>query len=245
MLVKNGNESNLWAGLAKSLAIVFIPFIFRLVCHENFSRRTEKMKKKTTSKKTRQTKKTPSLGLLLKKEVVKLGQQIGDLLPLEAQDIVAAIKQDHDSLRNYLGILKDTEKDMTERRRAYKAFAALLKSHSVSEEKAVYRPTADLAGREMHIKVAEGYVEHHVADDLMARIERTKDPMTWSAHANVLSENIEHHLKEEERDLLPLIRKTASAKKNMDMLAQFLFLRGQSQKKVTAKNAGVLKSVRG
>ena len=74
----------------------------------------------------------------------------------------------------------------------------------------------------------------------MKRMERTKDALVWSAHANVLSESVEHHLKEEERDLLPLLRKSASAKTNDEMLSRFISLRQKSQKRVSKKNAGVL-----
>ncbi|MES3037973.1 MAG: hemerythrin domain-containing protein [Bdellovibrionota bacterium] len=171
----------------------------------------------------------------------KITEQIYDLLSMHPKDVVEAVKADHKALRNYLGVLKNTDEKMSVRRRAYDSFAALLKSHSVAEEKAVYVPSLKLTGREMHIKIAEGYVEHYIADTLMKRMESTDDALTWSAHANVLAENMEHHLKEEERDLLPLIRKAAPAKLNMDMLQEFFSLRAKSQKKITAKNAGALK----
>ena len=130
---------------------------------------------------------------------------------------------------------------MGERRRAYSQFSALLKSHTVAEEKIVYGTAEEFTGREMHVKIAEGFVEHHLADDLMSRIEKTRAPMEWSAHANVLSEIVEHHLKEEERDLLPLIRDSVPAETAEKMLSQFLALRRKSQISVTRKNAGVLK----
>lgn len=155
-------------------------------------------------------------------------------------DIVGSIKLDHDDLRNFIDQLKDTSLDMSERRRAYEQFSALLKSHTEAEEKAVYQVAIGMTGREMHIKIAEGFVEHRVADELMSRIEAARDPLEWSAHANVLAEVVEHHLKEEERDLLPLIRKTATVEQNMDMLAQYLDIRGRTQLKVTKDNEGVL-----
>ena len=167
--------------------------------------------------------------------------KIADLFSKAPGDVVAAIKADHDGLRSYLKILKDTDKEMSERRRAYGAFKALLQSHSSSEEKAVYAPTAKLAGHELHLKVAEGYVEHQLADDLMARIAKVKNPIDWSAHVNVIAEIVEHHLDEEESDLLPLVRKTASPVQNAKMLKTFIALREKTQKKVTPKNAGVLK----
>jgi len=174
-----------------------------------------------------------------KKQSVK--SQIFDFFSTRPKDITSAIKMDHRGLRHYLKLLKDTDGKMTERRRAYASFSALLKSHSNAEEKIVYEATFKLTGREMHIKVQEGYVEHHLANDLMKRIEKTNDPMEWSAHANVLSEIIEHHLKEEERDLLPLIKKAESAKLDQKMLNQFLAFRSKTQIKVNKKNAGVLK----
>ena len=78
----------------------------------------------------------------------------------------------------------------------------------------------------MHLKNAEAYAEHKIAKDLMKRIESAKDSAEWCAHANVLSENIEHHLKEEEqeeeRDLLPLVRKGFTAKLAQEMLTSYV-----------------------
>ena len=159
----------------------------------------------------------------------------------EPKDIAAAIKKDHEALRSFMDLLKDTDADMSERRRAYTSFASLLKSHSYVEEHVVYKMMEKLSGREMHIKIEEGYVEHQLGTDLMKRIAKCKRPLEWSAHANVLSEIMEHHLKEEERDLLPLIQKTASKKQNQIMLDEFIKERRSTQRKVNPKNAGVLK----
>lgn len=201
------------------------------------------MKAKTKTRKTR-AKSPAAAGVVerIKNEAFKLAEQWKGIFPAAPQDIVAAIEEDHKGLRNYLSILKDTGKDMTERRRAYAAFSALLKSHSKAEQTAVYVPTLKLPGHEMHIKVAEGYVEHFLADELMKKMARTKDALMWSAHANVLAETTEHHLKEEERDLLPLVRKTAPPEQNAQMLKKFVQLRKGSQKRVSKKNAGVLQS---
>ncbi len=179
----------------------------------------------------------------LKGKAEKIIEQVSNIFAARPKDMEAAIKMDHDSLRNFLKTLKDTDKDMTERRRAYAQFASLLQSHSDCEEQVAYKTAVEFPGHEMHIKIAEGYVEHQLASDLMARIEKTTDALTWSAHANVLSEIIEHHLKEEERDLLPLMRKATSASVDAEMLTKYLFLREGSQKKVTEKNSGVLKSL--
>jgi hemerythrin-like domain-containing protein len=171
----------------------------------------------------------------------KLTEQALNLYNDLPRDVVSAIKKDHKSLRSFLDVLKDTDAKMSERRKAYAQFSSLLKSHTEAEEKVVYNATFKLAGKEMHIKVAEGFVEHNLAADIMKRIEKTTNALEWSAHANVLSEIVEHHLDEEERDLLPLVRKKSNAKLDLKMLTEYILLRMKTQKKVSRKNAGVLK----
>lgn len=203
--------------------------------------------KSTTAKNSKKSaaktsgKKATKAGSSVTAKLGQLVEVIESYLPVKAGDIVTAIKEDHKGLRNYLGLLKDTDKPMNERRQAYKSFSELLKSHTIAEEKVVYAQADELTGKELHIKIAEGYVEHQVADDLMKRIEASRDPMEWSAHCNVLSEIVEHHLKEEERDLLPLIRRKAKPTMNMEMLADYMALRAKTQKRPSGKNAGALK----
>lgn len=182
---------------------------------------------------------------LFKESLERIAEKMSNFFLSRPKDTSAAIKMDHEGLRNFLGILKDTDRDMTERRRAYELFSSLLKSHTIAEEGIIYKTAGNMVGREMHIKIAEGYVEHKLAEDLMKRIEACKDPMDWSAHANVLSEIVEHHLKEEERDLLPLIKKSATAKVDMDMLVDYLAVRAQTQSTVTDKNSGSLEILKG
>jgi hemerythrin-like domain-containing protein len=207
-------------------------------------KKSGKMKKKTAKvvrlKVTESKNKPRAQGSAFAEGAQKITSIFEGLFSSRPKDIVDAIKIDHEALRNFLKILKDTDADMKIRRSAYAQFAALLKSHSHSEEQALYVPSDKLPGRDMHIKIAEGYVEHQVGTDIMQRIERAKNPVTWSAHANVLSETIEHHLAEEERDLLPLVRKTASPSLNASMLEKYLKLRAASQRKRTPKNSGVL-----
>lgn len=197
-------------------------------------------KKKTVRKTTKARAKPAGSGL--KGKMTQLTEQLEDIFSSRPQDITSAIKMDHKALRNFLDVLKDTDRDMKERRQAYASFSALLKSHSKVEEEVVYQETFKLTGKELHIKVEEGFVEHRLAKDLMKRIERTEKALEWSAHANVLSEIVEHHLKEEERDLLPEIKKAASKKLDQLMLERYIDQRSKTQQKVTSKNAGVLKA---
>ncbi len=204
-------------------------------------------RRKKTMKKTRSTKVRPKEIKLtwrnaLKEGFGKIAGQVEGIFQSRPADLVSAIKMDHDGLRQFLKTLKDTNLNMAERRRAYALFSSLLKSHTIAEEKVAYETADNFTGKELHIKIAEGFVEHQVADDLMKRIEKTKDPLTWSAHANVLSEIVSHHLDEEDRDLLPLIRRKTPSDLDADLVTQYLKLRSRTQKKTTPKNKGALKA---
>jgi hemerythrin-like domain-containing protein len=219
----------------------------KTMAKQNAKKSSKSTSKKTSSRKAApkaksQSGKSQSALELLKSKLASIAEVVESYRPGKVVDIVGAIKEDHKGLRNFLDILKDVEKPITERRRAYKAFSELLKSHTTAEEEAVYERLPELTGRTLHVKMAEGFVEHQLAEDLMKRIERATDPLVWGAHCNVLSEIVEHHLKEEERDLLPLIRRKAPVEMNMDMLTQFLNIRAKTQKRASTKNAGALKT---
>jgi len=175
--------------------------------------------------------------------ILTLIEKAKTLFANEPTDVVNAIKLDHDALRNYIGTLKDGHKPLAERRKAYDDFSALLKSHSMAEEEAVYASVEDIPKKDLKIEIAEGYVEHQVAEDLMKTMESVTDAREWGAHANVLAEIVEHHLKEEEEELLPLIQEAAPKSLNEAMLAAYVDLRYASQQKVTEDNAGVLDHV--
>jgi hemerythrin-like domain-containing protein len=203
----------------------------------------EKTEKKTSKK---PSKAAPalgrsSLGSVLKNSVKNVSDQFRNIFSSRPRDIAAAVEADHEALRNFIGLLKDTKQNMTERRRAYRSFADLLKSHTVAEENAVYKMVIGLPGHELKLKITEGFAEHKVAEGLLGKVNKAKKAVEWSARANVLAEIVEHHLKEEERDLLPLIRKTAPAQLKKQMLEKFIALRSETQKSVTKKSAGVLK----
>lgn len=181
-----------------------------------------------------------SRGSTVQTTIQMVAEKIATLFSSKPKSLVAAIKMDHAGLRNYLDILKDTDREMTERKRAYDHFVALLQSHSRVEEKIAYESANALPGYDMHIKVAEGYVEHKLADTLMSEIDRTSDPIEWSAHTNVLAEIVKHHLDEEERTVLPRFQKAFPPKLDQELLEDYLKLRAETQKPTTKENAGVL-----
>jgi hemerythrin superfamily protein len=89
-----------------------------------------------------------------------------------------------------------------------------LTKHTIAEEEIFY-PAVRQALKSSGDMVDEAYVEHAAAKDLIAQIlsmEATED--LFDAKVKVLSEQIEHHVKEEEEEMFPEARGT-----KLDMVA--------------------------
>ena len=157
-------------------------------------------------------------------------------------NIVEAILKDHDSLKTLLKILKDEDESVARKRVAFDQFRDLLKSHSDAEEKALYTLSSHL--RDLKLKTEEGFVEHDVALDLLNKIKRPGkggNTLHWQAQIQVLAELVEHHLKEEENDLLPRLRRKLNTKTQARSSKLFIKLRRGSQNIRAKRSAGVLK----
>jgi len=71
--------------------------------------------------------------------------------------------------------------------------------------------------------VAEAYVEHNAAKQLITEIMRVGEPdEAYDAKVKVLSEYIKHHVKEEEQEIFPEV---ASEEEELDELGQEMFAR--------------------
>ncbi|MDP3668162.1 MAG: hemerythrin domain-containing protein [Telluria sp.] len=79
--------------------------------------------------------------------------------------------------------------------------------HAMVEEEIFY-PAVREAGKEAEEMIDEAVVEHASAKDLIAQIqEMDPEDELYDAKVKVLSEQIEHHVQEEEKDMFPLARK--------------------------------------
>ena len=69
--------------------------------------------------------------------------------------------------------------------------------------------------------VLEGYEEHHVVDLLMGELEALDvNDETWGAKANVMKENIEHHIEEEEGEMFKKARQVFDEEELEDLGAR-------------------------
>jgi hemerythrin superfamily protein len=118
-------------------------------------------------------------------------------------DVRALLHADHLRIRELAKEL--AESDSAPRRRSLvRELKPLLVAHSRSEEAAVYVPLMGLrSSPDSRLAGNEGMVEHNLADIVLTRLANTSDATSdmWKAHAKVLHESLEHHIKEEESDL--------------------------------------------
>lgn len=138
-------------------------------------------------------------------------------------DLFELILEDHRPLLELIQVLKDTGKDTQERQRAFSAFAVELVAHAKPEEQVLYMAMKKM--EELRELGFEGDVEHGVADQLLEEARRTTDPDEWSARVKVLAELVEHHIEEEEKELLPSFRKNFTGDVREAMGEDFLRLK--------------------
>ncbi|MBC7370800.1 MAG: hemerythrin domain-containing protein [Bdellovibrionaceae bacterium] len=144
---------------------------------------------------------------------------------VEGQDIIKLILADHKPLKKLIKILKDSDKyDMNERQDAFEEFAPLLAIHAKPEEQTMYVFMKD--EEELREEGFEGDVEHMLADQLIEEIKRTEDEDLWSARVKVLAEIVEHHIEEEEEELLPDFKKHSEPEQRAELGAEYLQLKG-------------------
>lgn len=140
--------------------------------------------------------------------------------PLDTSDIVELIKEDHKPLKELIKVLKDGERPISERRAAFETFAIELVSHAKPEEEVLYTEMQKIeACRE---DALEGDVEHGLADQMIEEAKRTTEDKLWSARVKVLAELVEHHIKEEENDLLPGYKEKSTAARREELGSKFL-----------------------
>lgn len=138
-------------------------------------------------------------------------------------DIINLIIEDHKQLKQLVKILKNSEKDIDARMEAFAEFAPALTNHSKSEEHSLYAAMKQVES--LRSETLEGSVEHGLADQMMEEIKRTSDQDLWTAKAKVLAELVEHHIKEEEDDLLPDYRKNSDIEERLEIGQKFLKLK--------------------
>ncbi len=155
--------------------------------------------------------------------IMQSTQQPGTRTVQKESDVINLILEDHKPLKKLIKILKDNDKDFDKRDQAFAEFAPLLINHSKSEEESLYKIMKTNA--ELRTLAFEGDVEHTLADQMLEEIKRTEDQDIWSAKVKVLAELVEHHIEEEEEEMLPEYKKESTLEERARLGQHFLTLK--------------------
>ena len=131
------------------------------------------------------------------------------------RDAIALLKQDHRVVEKLFEEFEDADDD--ELQAIAERVCQLLTVHAQIEEELLYPQALDaLEGEEEIELVHEADIEHQTAKDLIAKIEgMASEDERFKATVTVLSEYIKHHVKEEENELFPKLKKTELDLKEM------------------------------
>jgi hemerythrin superfamily protein len=145
-------------------------------------------------------------------------------------DILDTLQTEHDEVQELLEKLVDSDGAREQRQLVEKIKRALV-PHTKAEEKVVYDAVLALRGRDAKIDGNEGYIEHGLADATLKKLDKlTANTPEFKAAAKVLKELIDHHVKEEERNIWAQVKENFSDEQRERMNRDFL----TAKKKVKA-----------
>lgn len=134
---------------------------------------------------------------------------------------IEALKEDHKKLKDEIVILKDSERSIKEKRNAFDRLVPRLVSHSKREEKAIYSFMKAIGG-ELKLMALEGEQEHKIVDELVENMASNSLPQQeWIAMGKVLSELLDHHISEEEKDGFPLLKKYLDTETDFELYKKY------------------------
>ena len=140
----------------------------------------------------------------------------------DAPDAIALLKADHRKVEELFEKFESAKNDGSKKKLA-EQICLELKVHAMIEEEIFY-PACEGAVEEDLIK--EAYVEHDGAKLLINEIEAGgPDDDFYEAKVKVLSEEIEHHVAEEEKRVEGMFSQARKAGLDMDDLGRRMFAR--------------------
>jgi hemerythrin superfamily protein len=141
-------------------------------------------------------------------------------------DAISLLIEDHKQVRalfkDYEKLQKDDAEDEQKQELA-EQICALLTVHTMIEEEIFYPAVREVLEEQDLLDEAE--VEHASAKDLISQIQEMEpDEDLYDAKVTVLGEYVEHHVKEEESEMFPKVKK---AELDLNELGQQLLERKQ------------------
>jgi hemerythrin-like domain-containing protein len=155
--------------------------------------------------------------------------------PAQVRDVnvIDLILLDHKYLKDCIKVLKDEDAEKKKKMTISKGFLDALTKHSLAEKKAIYAPLESNA--ELHFNILEAEIEHGIVDKKVSLLKRRLTHARvlsdeTEAELKVLAELVEHHLKEEESEMLPKMKDQLSDEELNQFGVRFMKLRKFTEK---------------
>ena len=123
-------------------------------------------------------------------------------------DAISLLKDDHKKVEELFKKFESTgERAYKTKRQLVDRMIEELSRHADIEEEVFYPRARQLMGDQEEV-VLEALEEHHIVEWTLSELQRM-DPKheRFDAKVSVLIENVRHHVKEEEKEMLPKVRK--------------------------------------
>lgn len=120
-------------------------------------------------------------------------------------DAIQLLKDDHKKVKELFSQYESAgEKAHQKKQRIAEQVFAELEVHTKLEEEIFYPAVQAKGTKDQKELVAEGIEEHHVVDVLIGELKvLSPENEQYDAKFKVLMENVEHHIEEEEGEMLP------------------------------------------
>ena len=141
-------------------------------------------------------------------------------------DAIVLLKKDHKEIRKFFRDFATAGPNATvQKGKLVERIITALTVHTYLENECMYPEVRTLLP-DLDADILESYEEHHVADLLVTELASMKpDDERFDAKTTVLIESVEHHIREEEDDWFPRVRKELSRKQLQDIGSRMIELR--------------------
>jgi hemerythrin superfamily protein len=128
----------------------------------------------------------------------------------DAADAIEVLKADHAAVENlFQAFERADDGDLDAKGTLVRRACELLTVHAMIEEEILYPAARGILAEGEKSDVDEALVEHFLVKTLIAKFASlTPGADGFDATFKVLSENVRHHVEEEEEELFPELRKT-------------------------------------
>jgi hemerythrin-like domain-containing protein len=117
------------------------------------------------------------------------------------------LKRQHKKVKGLFEKIQSTDNPRM-RRQLMSEIARDLQAHTVIEEEIFYPAVRGLETRKVEAMVVEAYEEHHVVKLVLADLPKVNpEDERFEAKMTVLSELVEHHVEDEEKEMFKLAQK--------------------------------------